>query len=806
MNISFEWLSDYLNLSDINPYDLAELMSRTGIEIDSVYNYSDEFSGLKVGHVKKCKPHPDSEHLHITEVDLGYENTVQIVCGAPNIQTGIKVIVAPVGANLPGGLKIQYTELRGVNSEGMICSLQELGIPDKVIPKSYQDGIYYLPEDAPVGSEISDYLMLNDPILNLDLTPNRADALSVLGTAYEIAAVTDQSMNPKEPQYSSVSKSSNTVEEISLSSIDRDLAPHFSLRMIEKLTIEESPLWLQMRLMKMGIRPLNNVVDVTNYVMLLFGQPMHAYDYDRLPGRHFSVRLAKSNESLETLDDVTRTLTSEDIVVTVDDKPVGLAGVMGGSSTHVTEKTQRIVLESARFNPSYIRKTAKRHNLRSESSIRNEKGLNIETVDRALDYASNLIANLSQGKIMEEFHSHQEGLAHHISITTSQLSIEKYLGMALSLEDIEQILQRLQFDYRMLDKQIIVEIPHRRWDIKIEADLVEEIARIYGYDQLSAQLPHIPTTGSLTHRQRFMRFTRRLMESQGLTQVQSYVLTSKDKAKGVYQGSSDMVNVLLPMSEDRASLRQSLFYSLLEVAQYNMARQQASVAIYETGSVFQEQSDHRLPNEKNHLAIVLSGKRQHSEWFQNSENYDFYDLKGIFECFIETLQLENQVTLQVEKNIEILHPGRTASIHLDHQFMGVMGQIHPQIAELYDLPYATLFLELDLLPLINTSHLTLTHQITHKFPSSSRDIAMLVNKEVSHQTIINIIKSNGGKFLTSVHLFDRYQGKNIANDMQSLAYQLTFQNPEATIKDEMVNEAMAQVTDALMKQLGVEIR
>ena len=806
MQLSFEWLSDYLNLSDINAHELAEQMSRTGIEIESVHNYADEFTGLKVGYVQSCEPHPDSDHLHVTQVDLGQEAPLKIVCGAPNIQSDIKVIVAPVGSTLPGGLHIEATQLRGVISQGMICSLQELGFPDKVVAKAYQEGIYYLPEDAPIGADISDYLKLDDPILTLDLTPNRADALSVFGTVYEVAAITDQDIQTLETQWPAPSQETELLNTISLKNIPQELAPHFTLRVIENVKVCESPLWLQVRLMKMGMRPINNVVDVTNYVMLLFGQPLHAYDYDKLPGKQFSVRLAKVQEQLQTLDEVVRELSDEDMVITVDDQVVGLAGVMGGLSTQVNEDTQTIVLESARFESTAVRKTAKRHDLRSESSIRNEKGLNLETVNQAAEYASHLMADLTQGQVITGYHEVQSIQLDNHYILTSQDSIARYLGITLSIEEIEKTLQRLHFDYEWQGKQIHVEIPHRRWDVVIEADLMEEIARIYGYDHLSAELPQAPSQGKLTYRQRLLRHIRIMMESQGLSQVQTYVLTSQAKAENVFGKEEAIVNLALPMSEERTSLRQSLFHSLLEVAQYNMARQQSSIAIYETGRVFVGKKDQTLPKESEHLAVLLSGQGYKSEWFQNSGHYDYFDLKGIFENFTDFLQVTDEMKLKVEGNLSAMHPGRTARIFWNDKELGVMGQIRPQVAKAYDLPVETLFLEIDLEVFFHEKEKTLTHKETNKFPSSSRDIAMLVSKDVTHDSIEDVIKTHAGEYLTNLHLFDRYQGEHIDPAMQSLAYQLTFQNPQATITDEVVNHAMEAVTQALQDILKVEIR
>ena len=803
MKLTFEWLNDYLDLSGISGNELAEKMSRTGIEIESVENFADQISGLVVGHVLECTPHPESDHLNICQVDLGNGDVQQIICGAPNIATGQKVMVAKVGALLPNNFQIQATELRGCASNGMICSLQEIGFSDNVVPKKYAKGIYVLPEDAPVGESIVDYLKLNDEILELDLTPNRSDALSIEGCVYEVAAILNQA-----PQHwPEVDNESITNDFMSIQIEDNELSPYFTLRLIKGITVTESPLWLQVRLMKLGIRPTNNVVDLTNYLMLLFGQPMHAYDYDKLCSQTMGVRLAKDGEKLVTLDDVERVLDSQDIVITDGDKVIGLAGVMGGKDTEVTNTTQNILIETAMFDRTRIRKTSKKFGLRSEASLRNEKGLDYQNVKLAGQHFSKLLSTILNVTFEDNLVEYHALTMTQPKVTVKYQTIYDKLGIQINLDELKEIFARLNFEVDYHQDDFTVTIPSRRRDIHIEADVLEEVARIYGYDTIPATLPTTAgTPGMLTKSQLFIKKTRDIFEGMGLDQIISYILTSEEKAKLICADEDKFVKLALPMSEDRTTLRQSMFPALLEVAQFNFARQAKSMAIYEIGRVFVGQGAKTQPIEQERLSVMISGIKEDNSWYGSEVTYDFYDLKGMFESYLSMIRLDDQIEFVVNSTETVMHPGRSADIKYQNQIIGLMGQVHPTVCATYDLPENTYFLEIELEPLIQSNKEMIKQTPINKFPSSSRDVAIMLPTTVSHANIVTIIKNNGGQYLKSIQLFDVYQGDKIEEGKQSLAYRLVFQNENETITEKDITEAMEQIHSALLEIDQLEIR
>lgn len=808
MLISFEWLSDFLDLSAVTAEELADRMSRTGIEIESVNNYGAKLNNLVVGEVVELEAMEDSDHLSITQVNVGSEDLLQIVCGAPNIERGQKVIVALPGAVLPGDFKIKKSKLRGVESNGMICSLQELGFSDNVVDKKYAKGIFPLPQDALVGSDIVDYLQLDDNIIELEITPNRADALSMLGTAYEVGAILGQvpEVHVSDLSYETESDTS-LLDSVSIEIENPELSESYQLRLITDVTIDESPLWLQIRLMKAGIRPVNNIVDTTNYFLLLYGQPMHAFDYDQLDSKDIKVKTAKAGEKFETLDGVTRTLSSDDTVIASADTPIALAGVMGGLDSEVTSKTKNVLLETAVFNPERVGQTSKKFGLRSESSARFEKGTNKSIINESADAASQLMAHLAAGKVVEGYKESSILNLDDVKVRVKNTALVEKIGIDLDKEEIKAIIDRLGFTIEFEEDSYVVSVPQRRWDISIEADILEEIARIYGYDNIPITLPATASRpGRLNDKQQWIRQTRAIAEGLGLNQAMTYILTSEKMANLVKSDEYEFVQLNSPLSEERKYLRQSMFPALLETAQYNQARQNKHLAFYETGKVFYAQGEHQQPIEKEHFAILLSAEYKESTWYGSSQNYDFYVLKGMLETYFEAFRLSDVISFEAISSIDVLHPSRTARILLDGQEIGYMGQIHPTITEEFDLSPASFFAELDIEMMLSYKKESLIQQAIPKYPSSSRDIALLVDADQQHQELVNIIKDNGGEYLLSVELFDRYVGDNIPEGKQSLAYHLIFRNPVNTLKDEEVEQAMKQIVRSLEIIAGLEIR
>lgn len=806
MLVSYKWLNKYIDLSAVSPKELADKMSVTGIEVEGITVPEEGLKKIVVGEVMECVPHPDSDHLSICQVDIGEEELSQIVCGAPNVKKGIKVIVALPNSRIAGNVKIKKGKMRGQVSNGMICALQEIGYSDSVVPKEYAEGIYYLPQDAVNGEPVFSYLDMDDAIIELSITPNRADALSMRGVAYEVGAIYRQT--PKFADEKLVEVARKAADKIDVTVEDQELVPSYQIRIIENVKIQPSPQWLQNLLMNEGIRPINNVVDVTNYILLLFGQPLHAFDYDKLGSQEIVVRHAKDAETMVTLDGETRNLTSDNLVITNGKEPVALAGVMGGLDSEITETTTTVALESALFDPVSIRRTAKQFNLRSESSARFEKGINKATVGETSDVAAAMIQSLAGGEVLEGAVKGSEYQANEVEVSITLPRINQYLGTALTVTEVNEIFEALGFGYQVTGETYTVVVPPRRWDIQIEADIIEEVARIYGYDRLPSTLPSGATVaGSLTSEQAATRKIRTLLEGSGLSEAISYALTTEEKSRQFTTKESQITRLDWPMSEERSVLRMNLISGLLDNVNYNVARKNSDVAYYEVGRVFYQENDPltHLPQEVKHVALALTGTWQEKSWQEKPETVDFYTIKGVLENLFEQLAVADEISYQPTTTMKDMHPGRTAEIYLGETYLGFVGQVHPNTAKAYDIP-ETYVAEFDLSSVVSAAQKGITFQAVTKFPSLTRDIAMLVKETVTNQEVMTVIRAAAGKFLTSIQLFDVYQGQNIEPGYKSLAYSLTFTNPEATMTDEEINQAMAKVEKKLTETVQANIR
>ena len=804
MKVSYKWLKEYLDLSDVTPDELAEKMSRTGIEVDDVIYPGKGLSKIVVGETLSVVDHPDSDHLHVCQVNIGTEEPIQIVCGAPNVAAGQKVIVALHGARITGNAKIKKGKMRGQESNGMICSLAELGYSESVVSKKYADGIFVLPAEAVPGTEVVDLLELDDAILDIDITPNRADALSMRGSAYEVAAIYNKAL--KFPEAPVSEKTGSVTEYIKVAVEDTNDAPAYHIQVIKDVKIAESPLWLQNKLMNGGIRPINNVVDITNYILLEYGQPLHAFDYDQIGSKEIIVRRAKENETMTTLDGVERTLDTDNIVITNGTAPIALAGVMGGLDSEITDGTVTVALEAALFNPVLIRKTAGKFNLRSESSSRFEKGINVATIRTAGEHAAELIHELAGGTIIAGTASVDTVEVKDTEVIITLEKINRSLGTDISSDEVTAIFNQLGFASTFDGETFTVAVPPRRWDISIYADILEEVARIYGYDNLPETLPITPALPTaLTPKQHTMRITRRFMEGAGLTQNISYVLTTAEKAREYAVEDKEGIRLAWPMSEDRSTLRMNLLSTLLDNAAYNVARKNTDIQFYEIGRVFFPSADSVLPIEAERLAGVMTGMAYQKDWQMAAEPVNFYHAKGVLDGYFETMGLSDQIRFEAAKDLKWMHPGRTAAVYLGDAYIGYVGQVHPATANAYDLKETYAF-EIDFEAIIAAPKEVITQQPIPKFPGVTRDVALLVDETVTHQQIVKTIKENGGKFLKDVHLFDIYQGKGIEDGKKSVAYSMSFLNPEATLVDEDINKAFTKLVAALETECGAAIR
>ena len=797
MLVSYNWLKQYTNVED-NANALAEKITRGGIEVEGVEYLAEEISNVVVGYVVSKEKHPDAEKLNVCQVNVGEEENLQIVCGAPNVDAGQYVIVAKVGAKLPG-IKIKKAKLRGVESQGMICSLAELGLSKSVVPKNYQEGIYVFETEQELGSDVVEVLGLNDYILDLSITPNRADALSMRGLTYELGALYNNKVN-----FNDVEKEEN-YEATSLQvAVESDSCRNYVGQVVKNVEVKSSPLWLQTRLMNSGIRPINNIVDITNYVLLEFGQPMHAFDKD-LVGDKIVVRDAKEGEVLETLDGEERKLQTTDLVITDGTRAIALGGVMGGKNTEVSEETKNIILESAYFNPTSVRRTSATHGLRSDSSARFEKGIDPNMQKAALARAVELILELCPNAVVESsvgvVNKEEEKV---VEITTSY--INNYLGITLSTEEIAAILEGLSFTVEVSGENLVVKVPTRRPDISIKQDLVEEVIRIYGYDNLASTLPKFSKTtkGGLTYSQRMVRDLRAVYASLGFNDTINYSLVSEEEAMEYTLEDHHKVRLLMPMTETHSTLRQSLVPGLLNTVQYNVARKQKDLKLLEIGRVFFGSGDDNIqPKETLYLSAALTGEERATKWLKESSSLDFFAAKGYLEVVFERLGLDEKVTYR-KSTLEGMHPGRFAEVYLGEKRIGFIGEVHPQVADKLGLNTTYVF-EINLDEVISESKVKPKYEEVTKYPEITRDIAMLVDVKDEYQNIYNVIESVNSKLITKVELFDLYVGAELLVGKKSLALTITYSDKQKTLTDEEVTAVHDKVLSALT-EYGAIIR
>jgi len=812
MKVSYQWLEKYIDLSGITPSELAEMMTRGGIEIDIVEERNKGISDVVVGYVKSKEKHPDADKLNVCKIDVGTGEELQIVCGAANVDAGQHVPVAVVGAKLPGDFKIKRAKLRGVESQGMICSAKELGLNDKLLPKEQQEGILVLPSHLELGTPITDVLALNDHVLELDLTPNRSDALSMLGVAYEVASLTGREV--KLPQADVFGAAEKTENYISVSIAEPELCSHYSARYIQGINVKQSPLWLQNKLIAAGIRPINNIVDVTNFVMLEYGQPLHAFDADQVTDGKIIVRLAEAGEVLVTLDDQERKLEPHMLVIADPTKALGLAGVMGGASSEVTETTVNILLESAKFSGKSIRKTSRQLGLRSESSLRFEKEVDPDRVIDALNRAAALIAELGNGLVTDGIVEAKVAEAAPLHVTVTLSKINTFLGTALSLLEVKTILARLGFSFELqAEEQFNVTVPTRRGDITLDVDLIEEIARVYGYDNIPTTPIHgevIP--GALTKAQAIRRELRKRLSDAGLLEVVSYSFTSPQHTVLFPELAqhTNAVKLLMPMSEDRSVLRTNIIAQLIDIAQYNRNRKNDSVALFELGSVFhtEEEKVTKLPHEKHRFAALLTGNRTESAWNNKSVSYDFFDAKGIVELITKVLGIEELISYQSAQPTNF-HPGRTAEIilNVDGQKHGIgyVGQLHPELQLSSDLA-DTYVVEIDLEKVYEFANDDIVYKVLPRYPAIQRDIAVVVEDSVAVGQLLASITATAGELLESVQVFDVYTGERLGANKKSIAIALVYRHKERTLTDEEVTELHGGVVAQLEQSFGAELR
>ena len=788
MKLSTNFVKDYVDIP-VDYKTLADDMTNVGNEYDSAEKLVNA-TNLVIGEIVECEMHPDSDHLHVCKVNVGNE-ILQIVCGAPNARKGLKAVVALVGAVLPGEFKIKPSKIRGVESYGMMCSLEELGIEHKFLREKDTAGIIELGDDAVPGEDPIKYLKLDDEVIDFELTANRGDLLSILGMAYEIGAIYNKEVKDIDLKYNEIEEKIDGKFNIDVRTKDCSL---FLAKRVNNVVIKESPEWMKNRLIASGIRPINNVVDISNYVMLEVGQPLHFYDADKL-GDTIVVRHAESNEKLTTLDGQERILNENDIVIANKNEAIGLAGVMGGISTEVTENTKNILIESAIFDAVKVRLTSKKV-LRSEASNRFEKGLDSKRTYMAIERSCALLEKYADAKIVSGLIVHDETNKEDKKIDITFEKINQVLGIQIPREDVLDIFKRLGFSSDVKDNLITVSVPSRRLDISIKEDLIEEVGRIYGMDKIIAKPIVLPLkTGSYD---KAKRSVRNKMVSLGLNETLSYALIPEKEVHKYTNDKFETVKILDPMTEERNALRYSLIPSLKMIYEYNKARNQKDISIFEIGKSFFKKNGKY--GEQLNLAVLMTGNYVIG---LEKKEVNFYVIKGILEELLHHLGFEGKYSLVVEDIPSELHPGQAASIIIAGEKVGIIGKVHPNV--LKDNVYV---MEVNLEKLLNDSNNSkkMKYKEISKFPSVVKDVAFVMDKSVKSETIENEIRKAGGKLLTKIEVFDVYTGENVGADEKSIAYKLTFTNAEKTLSDDEVLALFNKIIENVSKACNVTIR
>ena len=786
--ISMNFVKDYIDLKDENLEQLAKEITKAGINVENVI--SNHIDNLVIGEILEVEKHPDSDHLNICKVNIGKEETI-IVCGASNVRKGLKVIVAKSGAVLPGNFEIKKSKIRGVESNGMICALFELGLEEKT-EETYNKGITELDQNAKVGKDPLEYLELTDTLYDLDVHKHKNnDATNHIGFAYEVGTILGKKVKLPDIKYKE--EKENIKDKFTLK-VDTDKCTYYKAKMVTDLKIGEAPNFIKNRLTACGMRPINNIVDISNYVMLEFGQPLHFFDKEKL-GDKIVVRMAKDNEKITTLDDRERDLTKDDIVITDGKKPVCIAGIMGGLNTEVDGNTKTILIESAIFNATNIRKTARRLNLRSEASMRYEKGLNFEFTAMAIERACHLLQKYAGGKVLEGYILYDNEDKKEKKITFKTERINSLLGLELTDEDIKKQLDKLDFKYTLKSNEFETIIPRRRLDIEENInDIAEEIGRLYGYHNLKNTLPVLPTKeGKYDETIVLRKNISKRMRSLGLNETRTYTLIDEKKAK-LFNKEKDIIKIPNPMSSDRSVLRKSIIPSLLDVIKYNKSRGLKNINIYETSKVFFNNFE-----EENYLAIALYGNYLENTWGNIKVKNDFYVVKGICENLLDYLGLKNRYSFE-KSDEENLHPGISANILLDRKKIGYLGKIHPLVSK--DDIYV-LELSIDKL-MVKTK--PVKFKPASKYPAVNKDLAFIVNKNINSKQIEDIIKKSGGRLLTDITVFDLYEGEKLKENEKSLAYSLTFQDEKRTLTEEEVTSLFENIIKNVCDQLDAQLR
>lgn len=792
MKVPYNWLKDYVNIN-ISPKELGDKLTLSGSKVEEIITNGDEIQKVVTGKLMQIEPHPDSEHLVICQLNIGAEQLLQIVTGADNMKEGDIVPVALHGSSLPGGKKIKKGKLRGVMSNGMMCSAEELGISEE----NPVDGLMILPKDTPIGKDIKQVLGLDNAVIDFEITSNRPDCLSVIGIARETAATLNTSYSMPETSFNA--DSDNDVNDFVKVSVEDDLCTRYMAVGVNNIKIAPSPEWMQERLKQAGVRPINNIVDVTNFVMLETGEPMHAFDVRQITSGKIVVKRAEDGEKFTTLDEVERTLDSDVLTIRDNERAIALAGIMGGLNSEVEDDTTSVIFELACFDSTNIRISSKKLGLRTEASSRFEKEMDPNLAEFAMKRACNLVQQINAGKVMKGVIDVYNKPVNPHSVSVDYKWINKFLGTSLTKEDMISYLERLEFNIESKDDTIIVNVPTFRCDINIKEDVAEEVARIYGYDNIPKTIFRgIGEKGGKNKKQHIDDIIIESLLSSGINQSISYSFVSPkcfDKINIPADSSlRNAVKIRNPLGEDFSIMRTTTIPSMMEALSRNYSKSNEEVRLFEIGKVYiptDETQD--LPEEKNILTLGMYG------------NMEYVDIKGVAENVFDCLGINSASYTRNSENV-VYHPGKTADIYIKRTYIGTIGEVHPDVTENYGIDERCYVGEIDIDALRQYVTIERKYKSLPKFPAVTRDIAILIDDEILVQEIQDIILKQGGNMVEEVKLFDVYKGKQIPAGKKSIAYSIKYRLEDRTLTDKEVNKVHDKILRSLEYQLGAELR
>jgi len=802
MLVSLRWLKDYVDI-DLSPRELADRITMSGLEVDEIRDVRPDFRDIVVAKILSIRSHPNADKLSLCEITTG-DRTYPVVCGAQNIREGDVVPLAKVGASLPGGYTIKSTRIRGELSEGMLCSEEEMGIgPDA-------SGIMILPENLSLGEDLVSALDLQDTVFDVGVTPNRSDCLSIIGIAREVAAVTGKKIRYPQIRFEETGDEIGSVTSVDI--IDPVLCPRYAARVVRGVRIGPSPRWMRLRLEAVGLRPISNVVDVTNFVMMEFGQPLHAFDFRYLEEGRIVVRGAREQEEFISLDGKTRALKADTLMICDGVKPVAIAGIMGGLNSEIQDDTETVLLESAYFNPASIRKSARALGMSTDAAFRFERGIDPEGVLRALDRAAQLVVETAGGKICRgRIDNYPAPVASSKNIPLRVSRVKKILGTAVSAREIRKILGSLEMSVERSGKDLSVTPPTFRVDISREIDLIEEIARLHGYGNIPESIPPIPArTEKKSSGKVLEERVKAFLNGFGFSEVINYSFTTPASADilGFQQGDRRrrFVKIMNPLTEDQSVMRTTLVYGLLQTMKTNMNNGSFDLKLFEMGKTFVADSDEGiLPREEEKIGALMSGARYENLWHSKGQQADFYDLKGCVENLFRALRI-GEVSFKAAQDVTFLHPGRACKIYAGDREAGVMGEVHPDVMERLDLKRRTLIFELDADVLAGLMSGTVIAREIDKYPSSFRDVAFLINRDMEAEKILSLVLAEKEELLEKIEIFDVYIGKSIPDDMKSIGFRFTYRSAERTLTDEDVGRVHGRIVEKITGATGARIR